>query len=56
MPSLYTPELGELGLDAIAQFGMRSERPVDECSIDAVNGAGNRARMTLVLVCAALLL
>jgi hypothetical protein len=53
---LDAPELGELGLDTIAEFRMRGERPIDEGGVDAVDGAGNRARVTFVLLCAALFL
>jgi hypothetical protein len=53
--SQNAPELRKLRFDPVFQLRLRSERPVDKCGVDAVDGAGNRPRMTLVLLCAALL-
>ena len=55
-PSPNAPELRKLHFDPVFQLRVRSERPIDECGVDAVDGAGNRPRMTLVLLSAALFL
>ena len=52
--SLNAPELRKFRFDPVFQLRVRSERSIDECGVDAMDGAGNRPRMILVLLCAAL--